>query len=253
MVISQAEIRNNSEVARNIWRMEFYAPEIAREYRGPGQFITLSVINRKENLIRRPMSIAGAKDNIITIIYKIFGSVTQAFKTLNEGDYVEVLGPLGNTFNLEDMDYTPVLVGGGIGLAPILNLAEYFDNVGKRPVTIIGAKTAEEHFVKNYPKDNLYLSTDDGSAGTQGTVIDVLNRINNSVKNPFVYACGPEPMLKALKKYLIGLKVPGQFSVESYMACGFGFCQGCAISNGENYYLVCKDGPVFNYNEVSFD
>jgi dihydroorotate dehydrogenase electron transfer subunit len=200
------------------------------------------------------MSIASVQRDKITIIYKVLGSVTKSFTKLNKDDHIEVLGPLGNTFELTLKGYTPVLIGGGTGLAPILNIAEYFKNINQETLIILGAKTAEEHFIEHDPDRKVFLSTDNGSVGIEGTVIDAFKIVLDGLMKPYIYACGPEPMLKALKKYLNNKNIFGQFSVESYMACGFGFCQGCAISNEEKdeYHLVCKDGPVFKYDEVSF-
>lgn len=253
MVIEQAEILFNSEIAKNIWKMEFLAPSISQEYKGPGQFVSIGIKN-SEHFLRRPMSIASVKNNAISIIYKIFGSVTKILTDLNKTDKIEILGPLGNTFDLNNKNHTPILIGGGTGLAPILNIADYYKNINRKVIIIIGAKESTEHFIEHKPEENVLISTDDGSYGIQGTVIDALNRTVDDANNPFVYACGPDPMLTALKKELLEKRIPGQFSVESYMACGFGFCQGCAIPNDkyDNYHLVCKDGPVFNYNEVSF-
>lgn len=252
MVISNARIVENIEIAHNIWRMVFESPELAQDYKGVGQFVSILINDNWEHPIRRPMSIADVSKDKITIIYKIFGSVTKSLKKFGVGDTINVLGLFGNTFKTTNKKYTPVLIGGGVGLAPILNLSNYFSKNGINAYKIIGAKSKDEHFLKHNPKEKYYLSTDDGSFGIKGTVIDAIISIHN-LKYPYIYACGPEPMLAALKKYMSKNVIPGQFSVESYMACGFGFCQGCAIQTTDNNYsLVCKDGPVYDYNEVSF-
>lgn len=254
MVISKAKIIENTQLAQDIWRMVFESQEIAKEYQGPGQFVSILANNNWEHPIRRPMSIADVTEDKITIIYKIFGLVTKVLRGLVTESNIDVLGPLGNTFKIIDEKYTPVLVGGGIGLSPILNLSNYFNKKPTDHFTIIGAKNKNEHFLEHNLNAKLYLSTDDGSVGIKGTAIDTLNSILKNIENPFIYACGPEPMLSALKTYLSPKNIPGQFSVESYMACGFGFCQGCAIPTNDehSYSLVCKDGPVYGYNEVKF-
>ena len=252
MVSNKAEIVENSKIAHNIWRMSFISQSIADEYVGAGQFVSILAGDSWEHPIRRPMSIAKVLDDQITIIYKIFGSVTNTLSRLMSGDYIDVLGPLGNTFVVDYNKYTPILVGGGIGLSPILNLSECLNKKGISSHTIIGAKSSDEHFLDLNPNNGTYLSTDDGTIGIKGTVIDVLSIVLKEVENPYIFACGPEGMLSALKLFLNEKGIPGQFSVESYMACGFGFCQGCAIPNNkEGYSLVCKEGPVFDYNEVN--
>ncbi len=255
MIIDKSEIIENSQIAEGIWRMVFKSSEIADRYLGAGQFVSILADNSWQHPIRRPMSIAEVKDNEISIIYKVFGSVTQALTQLKTKDYIDVLGPLGNTFNVDYNSIYPILIGGGIGLSPILNLSKCFEKNGITVTTIIGAKTSEEHFLKHNPVENIFLSTDDGTEGINGTVVDALKIVLKDVKNPKIFACGPEPMLFSIQKMLEKYSIPAQFSVESYMACGVGICQGCAIPklHEDGYHLVCKDGPVFETNEVKFD
>ncbi|MEE9573558.1 MAG: dihydroorotate dehydrogenase electron transfer subunit [Candidatus Neomarinimicrobiota bacterium] len=255
MIIDKSEIIENSQIAQGIWRMVFKSVEIADRYFGAGQFVSILTDDSWQHPIRRPMSIAEVKDNDISIIYKVFGSVTQVLTQLKSEDYIDVFGPLGNTYNVNYKSIYPILIGGGIGLSPILNLSKYYANEGVIATTIIGAKTSNEHFLQHNPDENIYLSTDDGTEGIKGTVIDALNIVLKDIKNPKIFACGPEPMLFSLQKMLEKYNIPAQFSVESYMACGVGICQGCAISKipDDGYHLVCKDGPVFEANEVKFD
>ena len=254
MIIENCKIIENNQVAKNIWRMVIDAPSIAQQYKGAGQFISLSLNKSDGHILRRPMSIASVDGKAITIIYKVFGEVTKNLTSLNSTDSIELLGPLGNTFNLNIDGYTRVLIGGGIGLSPILNLDDVLRKNGNNVYTIIGAKSGDEHFIEHDTTNNYYLSSDDGSVGINGNVIDALSKVIDEIPNPYIYACGPEIMLKNLKLYLKKANLSGQFSVESYMACGFGFCQGCAISNDtkSGYSLVCKEGPVFDHNEVKF-
>lgn len=255
MIIDKSEIIDNTQIANGIWQMVFKSTAIADRYLGAGQFISILADDNWEHPIRRPMSIAEVKDNEIAIIYKVFGSVTQALTELKSNDYIDVFGPIGNTFTVDYETYNPILVGGGIGLSPILNLSKYLTQKGINITTIIGAKTSKEHFLQHNPDRNMFLCTDDGTKGIKGTVIDALNIILKDIKNPKIFACGPEPMLFYIQKMLDEKSIPAQFSVESYMACGVGFCQGCVIPKKQNneYYLVCQDGPVFETNEVKFD
>ena len=255
MIVQKAKIVSNNKIAENIWEMVFKSKNIADEYLGAGQFVSILTNDSWEHLIRRPMSIANIADDNISIIYKIFGSVTHSLTQLESNDYIDIFGPLGNTFNVDYDKYTPILIGGGIGLSPIINLSKCLEQKGISATTIIGARTADEHFLRHNPNNNMFLSTDDGSIGINGTVIDALNIVLDNIVNPKIFACGPETMLLSLQKMLSKKCIPAQFSVESYMACGMGICQGCAIpkSQNEGYHLVCKEGPVFEANEVKFD
>ena len=255
MIIEKAKIVNNNKIAENIWKMVFKSATIADDFLGAGQFVSILVNDSWEHPIRRPMSIAEVDGNNISIIYKVVGSVTRDLATIKSNNYINVLGPLGNTFTVDYDKYTPILIGGGVGLAPILNLSKCLDQKGINATTIIGAKSLNEHFINHNPNNNMFLSTDDGSVGIKGTVLDALDTILNDIENPKIFACGPEIMLLSLQKMLSKIHIPAQFSVESYMACGVGLCQGCAISTKKHneYYLVCKDGPVFEASEVKFD
>ena len=255
MIITKSEIIENTQIADGIWKMVFKSAEMANEYIGAGQFVSILANDSWEHPIRRPMSIADVYDDNITIIYKVFGSVTKSLTKLKSNDYIYVLGPLGNTFKVDFDQFSPILIGGGIGLSPILNLSKYLTQKTINHTTIIGAKTASEHFLQHNPNNYVFLSTDDGSVGVKGTIIDALNIVLTETDNPKVFACGPEQMLSSLQIMLEENRIPAQFSVESYMACGIGLCQGCAVPNKKNngYHLVCKDGPVFEADEVNFD
>ena len=255
MIIDKFEIIENIKIAKGIWKMVFKSAEIAKRYLGAGQFILLLSNDSWEHPIRRPMSISDVSDDKISIVYKVFGSVTKELSQLKSKDYIDVLGPAGNTFNVEYETFYPILIGGGIGLSPILNLSKRLTQEGIGFISIIGAKTSNEHFLQHNPNNNVFLSTDDGTEGITGTVIDVLDDVIKQIKNPKIFACGPVQMLFSIQTILGEKSIPAQFSVESYMACGVGICQGCVISKKQNkeYYLVCKNGPVFEANEVKFD
>ena len=127
---------------------------------------------------------------------------------------------------------------------------------------IIGAKSGNEHFIEHEPDENIYLTTDDGTIGDEGTVMEPLKRIIIENKNTYLFACGPEPMLHAVREFALKNNIPAQLSVESYMGCGFGLCQGCVIQRNdyeirdhsyhEKYSLVCLDGPVYEAGDISF-
>jgi len=263
MIIEKVNIKLNRQIADNIWEMVFDAPNIASKYVGAGQFISILANDSWGHPLRRPMSIASVKDNDISIIYKIFGDVTNILSKKNKGDRVELLGPIGNTFSNWDSDAFPILIGGGVGLAPILNLKHQCEGSKVDHAIIIGARNSNEQFMKHDPDKNIYLTTDDGSTGEHGTVMAPLDEIIKSNKNPYLYACGPEAMMIAIRDYSIDKNINTQLSVESYMGCGVGLCQGCVIHNVTNdldehtyhqkYSLVCVDGPVYEAKDINFE
>ncbi|MEE9190809.1 MAG: hypothetical protein V3U16_08580 [Candidatus Neomarinimicrobiota bacterium] len=265
MIIEDCEIVANTQLAAGLWEMSFRSSNISSQDLLPGQFISIQINENWERPLRRPMSIAGARQDVLSIIYKIFGSGTHELSKKIKGDSINILGPLGNNFTGWDSVKTPILIGGGVGLAPILFLHEHCQRMGIQSILIVGAKTGQEHFLSHDPSNRLYLTTDDGSIGVNGTVLDALQMLSISEKNGKLFACGPEMMLSTLQRFAISQNIQAQLAVESYMACGFGICQGCVIRRNSNrksidehtyhqkYSLVCEDGPVYEANEVLFD
>ena len=262
MIIERARIKSNCEVAHNIWEMHYEAPNIANSYLGAGQFINILALDDWSHPLRRPMSIASVKGGYVSIIYKIFGDVTKILASQKEGETAELMGPLGNTFSNWNNGCYPILIGGGVGLAPILNLKKECTAKKVDHTMIIGAKSVNEHFIEHEPDENIYLTTDDGTIGDEGTVMEPLKRIIIENKNTYLFACGPEPMLHAVRQFALKNNIPAQLSVESYMGCGFGLCQGCVIQRNnyeirdhsyhEKYSLICLDGPVYEAGDISF-
>lgn len=263
MKIEKAVILSNTEIAHNIWEMKFESPFIAREIKGAGEFINILAMESWQNPLRRPMSIASSDETSVSIIYKIFGEVTKILSNMRTGDIVDILGPLGNRFTQWKGDYHPILVGGGVGLAPIMNLQSECNLAQIEHSIIIGARSSNEHFIEHDPDHQIYLTTDDGTIGEAGTVMSPLERLVSEHANPYIFACGPEPMLVAIREFSLQKGVPAQLSVESYMGCGVGLCQGCVISRKndqikehsyhQKYSLVCLDGPVYEAEEIQFD
>ena len=244
MTFEDVTIANNYEIASGLWKMNIHAPLIASIYKGAGQFIQIQLDKNWRHPLRRPMSIAGVTKNTLSIIYKIFGSGTTILSQKVPGNKINILGPLGNIFKLYP-NHSYILVGGGAGLAPIINQWNQFNQNNKNNYLLIGAKTQGEHIHSHDPKNHIYLTTNDGSIGTE------------------VIACGPKPMLTSIQSYVLNRSIPTQMAVESYMGCGVGICQGCVISRQNNkekthsyhekYSLVCIDGPVYNVGEIKFD
>ncbi|MFH1339190.1 MAG: dihydroorotate dehydrogenase electron transfer subunit, partial [Candidatus Omnitrophota bacterium] len=215
------------------------------------------------------------KADSIEILYKVVGKGTKILSEKKPGEYLDILGPLGNGFNLSAIRYplSAILVGGGMGVAPLLFLAQriiesYPLSAIRYPLVLIGANTKKEILSqKEFAKlgCSVKISTDDGSAGFKGKVTDLLKKIlvarrmshvaGAKLKKPvtcdlgretIIYACGPEPMLKEVSLISRQCNVPSQISLEEYMACGLGVCLGCMVNTHRGFQTVCREGPVFD-------
>ncbi|WP_297212196.1 dihydroorotate dehydrogenase electron transfer subunit [uncultured Flavonifractor sp.] len=221
-----------------------------------GQF--LHVACGEGNLLRRPISVAYAledePENTATLIFEVKGAGTRWLSRRRAGDVVDVLGPLGNGFAVEEGGRY-LLVGGGIGVPPLLGYAEGFH---KNTVAVLGFRSADRVILadrfRNCCKE-IYLCTDDGSMGRHGFVDAQVRDILAKDKNfTAILACGPRPMLKSVAQAAAAYGVPCQVSMEERMACGVGACLGCAIQMADGTMKhVCKDGPVFDAGEVDWN
>lgn len=204
----------------------------------PGQFVEISL---EGFFLRRPISVCDYDAQGLTLIYKVVGQGTAAMKELKAGDTLDLLCGLGNGFDPSLAGEAPLLVGGGVGVPPLYHLAKVLLEGGVRPEVLLGFNKAEEIFYAREFEElgaRVTVTTVDGSAGVKGFVTAALPE-----RYSHVFACGPMPMLKALYKATDG--IPGQFSLEERMGCGFGACMGCSIMTTQGSRRVCKDGPVF--------
>ena len=259
MIEQDTKIVFNRKLALGTFLMALESPEIISEAT-PGQFVMIRVRKGSDPLLRRPFSICGARsDNQLLILYKVVGRGTALLSDARAGRKLSVFGPLGRGFEHPKRACGSVLVAGGIGIAPLIFLAQTI-----KPMKItfmIGYRSANEILpMEKFSLDtlNLFISTDDGTAGHHGPVTELLeNHLLSSVeKPPMVFACGPTPMLKRVVDLTIKQDIPCQVSKETAMACGLGACQGCAVraSSGHNrtYYHVCQDGPVFDAQRLDW-
>jgi dihydroorotate dehydrogenase electron transfer subunit len=217
----------------------------------PAQFLMVW-IPRKEEL---PMSvmISNKKDHAaITIRKHGFGSTSLFEKKQN--DLIGIRGPYGNYFNISKSLKNPILIGGGTGLVPLMRLANVLSKTQRRCTIIMGAQTQKEILFKVLIEEilskistNIIVTTEDGSFGVKGVVTDALKYILKKEKFDMIYTCGPELMMKSIYNLSIPYSIPIQASLERYMKCGIGICASCCI----NDKLVCKDGTVFNENQLS--
>lgn len=245
---------SKTNLAKNIYDVTVFCPEITGNTKA-GQFVHIRVPG---HILRRPISIASydAEKGTIRIIYEIRGEGTQILAGLKAGDMIDILGPLGNGYTLPEPEHTCVVVGGGIGVPPLLAIAERF---GAKATAILGFRSAqaailEEDFQQSGA--NTILCTDDGTLGRKGFVTAALEELLASDRPDCIFACGPMVMLKKVSEIATAHSIPCQVSLEERMACGVGACLGCACKirrGGEEVYLhVCKDGPVFSGEEVVF-
>lgn len=219
----------------SVWKMVLSGDTSA--ITAPGQFVNIALPGR---YLRRPISICDWDSTTITIVYREVGVGTLDMTKLAEGTQVEMLTGLGNGFKTVDCG-TPLLVGGGVGLPPMLGLAKAYIAMGVKPIVVAGFNSASDVILtEDFASAGieLHISTMDGSAGTKGTVMEIIKDLEFDC----FQACGPKPMLKALAE----LPKPGQVSVEERMGCGFGVCMGCSCKTTEGVKRVCKDGPVFD-------
>jgi dihydroorotate dehydrogenase electron transfer subunit len=247
-------IISNEQVAEDTWSLSFRAPGIA-ELAVPGQFLNVLTSAGIDPLLRRPYSISRICGDVCYILYAVVGKGTQALKRLRPGDLLDVLGPLGNGFPLDGFSGTAILVAGGIGVAPFFHVTESLASRGVPVTTFIGCRSASRAYADGLL--DVHYATDDGSLGYHGNVVECLEKWleDNTPVQPAVFACGPNPMLEALREYALSKDMPCWLSLESEMACGVGICQGCAVEHLDGprkYALVCTDGPCFDAGKIKF-
>ena len=208
----------------------------------PGQFVNLRIGGL---YLRRPISVCDLGEDTLTLVYKVVGKGTAALSEAKVGDAFDVLTGLGNGYDLSRAGDAPLLIGGGVGVPPLYYLAKKLTEQGIVPHVLLGFNRAEEvFFVREFEAlgAKVSLATVDGSAGKQGFVTDILPDSYS-----YFYACGPEPMLKAVFK---ATKTDGELSFEERMGCGFGACMGCSCKTVTGYKRICKDGPVLRKGEI---
>jgi dihydroorotate dehydrogenase electron transfer subunit len=251
LFIINSPVVETKQVQENIFIQKIYSPEIARIIK-PGQFLNIRVSENTFPFLRRPFSICNVDGDHIFLMFNILGEGTKILAHKHPGDLVDILGPLGNGFILEGDYKTAVIVAGGLGAAPFPFLTRKIKDK-KNIMSFVGGKTKQD--VITYALENLILSSDDGSIGYKGNVVQSLENILDKIDitSSKVFACGPNAMLRVLKDFCLKHNLDCEVSTECAMACGFGICQGCPIestSNSDKYLLVCKDGPVFNVKDV---
>lgn len=252
--IVKAHINSNKEISTNIYEMIFVQEDISKNAK-PGQFVNI-YCKSEAMILPRPISICevNTDEKTVKIVYAVVGKGTKEMSKLKKGDTIEVLGPLGNGFTIDEDSTLNIVVGGGVGTPPMLELVKRLPG---KTTAFLGFRS-EPYLVEEISKyATVHVATDDGKYGQKGSVIDLMNM--NDAKGQIIYSCGPKPMLKALKEWANDKNILAQISLEERMGCGVGSCVGCVVKIKEDneqgwiYKKACKDGPVFLSKEVMFD
>lgn len=251
--VYQTKVVENRKISPDIYKMTIMSKEIAESARA-GQFVNVYCKN-PGSLLARPISISqiNKKENTIVLIYGVVGKGTKSLSNLKRDEKIEILGPLGNGFKIPEEDLNHIVIGGGIGVPPLVELVkelkgniEVFLGFRDTPILV-------EEFERYGAK--VYMATEDGSQGVKGNVMDIIKE--KKVEGDLIYSCGPRPMLRTVSKWAGEKGIKAQVSMEERMACGVGACVGCVCKvkgeKGVENKRVCKDGPVFWGDEVIWD
>ncbi|MGN0169576.1 MAG: dihydroorotate dehydrogenase electron transfer subunit [Lachnospiraceae bacterium] len=246
------EIIEQKEIADGIYSIRLHCPEVVKAARA-GQFV--SVYSKdKSRLLPRPISICelDREHGVFRMVYRVAGEGTRELSQAVAGDRVRIMGPLGNGY--EHKGGRAMVIGGGIGIPPMLELAK---SIGQDVTAVLGYR--DQQFLReDFEKiAKVYVSTEDGSDGTRGNVINAIEE--NRLQADVIYACGPTPMLRGVKDYALKQGIPCYVSLEERMGCGIGACLACVCKSKEvdahtnvHNKRICKEGPVFDVREVEF-
>ena len=236
-------IQSNTPLTKDVMKMVLEGDTSA--ITASGQFVNIALEGK---FLRRPISVCDYDNSTLTIIYKVVGKGTAQLKEMAAGQQLDILTGLGNGYDLSCAGDSPVLLGGGVGVPPMYNLAKKLVAMGKSVSVLLGFNTASEIFYEDEFKAlgcSVTVTTVDGSYGVKGFVTDVLPE-----RYSHFYTCGPEPMLKAVYRATV---TSGQMSFEERMGCGFGACMGCSCKTLTGYKRICKDGPVMRKEEIAWN
>lgn len=256
----KAKLLKKEELKSEIFKFSVQADEIVNTAR-PGNFIEIRVNDDIEPFLRRPISIYNMdkEKGILEFIFQVKGKGTTILAKRNEGEAIDIVGPLGfGTFKYSSYENLAI-IGGGIGVFPLYELAKNAKNENKNVNTYLGFRNKDLVVLENeftQVSSQLTITTDDGSYSQKGFAIDFLKKDIEAGKIDSIYACGPLPMLRAVRELALEKNIPCQISLEERMACGLGVCLGCAVKTAKSskeapeYWHVCKAGPVFQAKDV---
>ena len=237
------EIIENTALTASVYRMRLAGD--TSDITASGQFVNIALAGK---FLRRPISVCDAEDGVLTIVYKVVGKGTEQMSAMKIGEKLDILTGLGNGYDLSVSGERPLLLGGGVGVPPLYNLAKRLIAKGADVTVVLGFNKADEVFYEEEFKAlgaTVTVATADGSHGVKGFVTDAL-----PADYTYFYTCGPEPMLKAVWK---ATKTSGQMSFEERMGCGFGACMGCSCKTLTGNKRICKEGPVMRKEEILWE
>ena len=238
------KITSNENIAPSVYKMVLAGD--TSDITAPGQFVNIKL---EGFYLRRPISICDYDGGSLTLIYKTVGGGTENLSLKKSGDELDLLIPLGNGFDTRESGDKPLIIGGGVGIPPLYALCKKLISEGKKPAVILGFNTRTEIFYENEFKAlgcEVFITTADGSHGIKGFVTAAMDKTDYT----YIYSCGPLPMFKAVNA---NAETSGQFSFEERMGCGFGACMGCSLMTRNGAKRVCKDGPVFEREEIEWE
>ncbi len=234
-------ILSNEKIAKDVYKMVLGGDTEAIV--APGQFVNIKLDGF---FLRRPISVCDYDSDTLTLIYKTVGEGTRTMAKMQAGVVLDTLSGLGNGYDTKKSGSTPLLIGGGVGVPPMYNLARRLIEEGKDVSVVLGFNSAEDVFYEQEFRAlgaKVYVATADGSYGTKGFVTDVMAGLDYT----YFYTCGPEPMFRAIDRIA---KTSGQYSFEERMGCGFGACMGCSCKTLTGNKRICKEGPVMEREEI---
>lgn len=256
--MEKARVVKQTCIASGIYSMYLWTEKIAAAAK-PGQFVSV-YSNDNSRMLPRPLSLCeiDRELGVLRIVYRVAGAGTKEFSMLQPGELVEIAGPMGNGFPLDALKegQKAFLMGGGIGIPPILQLTKELTAAGKDVTVVLGYRD-ELFLLEEFQQTGaeVVIATEDGSAGTKGNVLDAIRA--NGLSADLLYACGPTPMLRALQSYAQENNMESYLSLEQKMACGIGACLACVCKSKEkdshsnvNNKRVCAEGPVFNGRDI---
>jgi len=252
LFLVNAKVDSVTQIGTNVFLLKLQSDKIAKNAK-PGQFVNIKVSNSNFPLLRRPFSICNVEEDYFAIMFSSIGEGTSVLQKKEEGEFVDVIGSLGNGFSLDGNYEKAIIVAGGIGAAPFPFLIKELEKIGKEIICLSGGRSKNDCIT--YEMKNVSTATDDGSFGFGGNVVELLSSKIEKYKNDRIkiFGCGPNTMLKSLQQFCVAHNIEAEISTESSMACGFGICQGCPVQSAtekNKFLLVCKDGPVFNVKDI---
>lgn len=254
-MFGEVRVVSNKNLAGDIYLMRLASLEFIKEAR-PGQFVQVQCGTGTDYLLRRPLSIHRVYNEFFELLYKVVGRGTQDLSRIAAGEKIDVIGPLGNGFDLNKLPQRLMIVAGGIGIAPMMFLTDELRKRQAKITVVLGSRTRHEllyHDELSRGVENTFVSVDEDSAGNVGSIIDILPEVIGYAKPKHVFVCGPEEMSKKAARLCLEKEIPCQVSLERQMGCGIGVCLACVVKTDAGYRRVCKDGPVFDAREIVWE